>query len=453
MVLNSTAVITSRRVTLLNDPYLNDLNNLLWTTGQDNRGFQYQIALDVLPAGVTSDMIQQGQTWFVENTSTAYRLSLYVGEISVSTINGITVSGQPTIGQALTAISISGATWTTISGLPGPTVSGYILALSGTTPTWTVQYPIGTVGQVLTLSGTAPSPQWMTPTVSPGVPTGTLLDFAGPAVNVPTGYLICDGASYSTTTYSSLFAAIAYTWGGSGATFNVPDLRGKVTIGVSGSAYPLATLGGEFLHVLGSGETPLNVHTHTFTVPSSTGTTSTGTSSSVSLSIPGSTYTTGSTTTVAGSVSISSGTTATGNASISASTTITDPGHTHGPPGGDNYMVRNTSGAFLTGTTTANMAQASSTASSTTGITASTTASDSGHSHSLAGISISLGSLSVNAATIPAMTVGGTVAIPGLAFTVAANGPNTTVANTAITTVSGHNNMQPYATVYKIIKA
>jgi len=288
MVLSSNTTVsqTSRRVTLLNDPYVNELNNLLWTTGQDNRGFQYQIALDVLPAGVTSDMIQQGQTWFIENTTTAYRLSLYVGEISVSTLNGVTVSGQPTIGQALTAISISGATWTTISGLPGPTVSGYVLALSGTNPTWVPQYPTGTVGQVLTLSGTVPIPQWITPTIAPvvpGVPTGTLLDFAGPVANVPTGYLICDGSGYSTTTYSGLFAAIAYTWGGSGATFNVPDLRGKVTIGVSGTAYPLAALGGEFLHVLGSGETPLNVHTHTFTVPSSTGTTSGGTSSSVSL--------------------------------------------------------------------------------------------------------------------------------------------------------------------------
>ena len=443
MVLNSTAVITSRRVTLLNDPYLNDLNNLLWTTGQDNRGFQYQIALDVLPAGVTSDMIQQGQTWFVENTSTAYRLSLYVGEISVSTINGITVSGQPTIGQALTAISISGATWTTISGLPGPTVSGYILALSGTTPTWTVQYPIGTVGQVLTLSGTAPSPQWMTPTVSPGVPTGTLLDFAGPAVNVPTGYLICDGASYSTTTYSSLFAAIAYTWGGSGATFNVPDLRGKVTIGVSGTAYPLAALGGEFLHVLSSGETPLNVHTHIFTVPSSTGTTSTGTSSSVSLSIPGSTYntvsnTTGITVSTSPTSLTAAGTTASSTTGVTDVTPASQVGSTYGvvtAGTGLGYQGRlyvNGTGANITDTIT-----------------------DPGHTHtvslSVTGTINSSVSDPGHVPSIPTMTVTGSVAIPGLNFTVPAQTGLTTSGNTA-TTASGHNNMQPYATVYKIIK-
>lgn len=461
MVLNSTAVITSRRVTLLNDPYLNDLNNLLWTTGQDNRGFQYQIALDVLPAGVTSDMIQQGQTWFVENTSTAYRLSLYVGEISVSTLNGVTVSGLPTSsGQVLTSTSISGASWSAsaaVSGLPGPTVSGYILALSGTTPTWTAQYPVGISGQVLTLSGTVPTPTWQTPSAGAGMPTGTVIDFAGPSANIPTGYLICDGASYSTTTYATLFAAIAYTWGGSGASFNVPDLRGKVTIGVSGSAYPLAALGGEFMHTLQSGETPLNVHTHTFTVPSSTGTTSTGTSSSVSLSIPGSTYTTGSTTTVAAAGTIGSGSTGSGNASIGVSSS--QSAHSHGvtPTNGPFWEVSTAgTGSYRIGTATVtggvSSARSNSETTDTQTPSITSSATDSGHTHTLAGASFTVPSLTVNTATIPAMTVGGSVAVPGLAFTVAANGPNTTVANTAITTVSGHNNMQPYATVYKIIK-
>ena len=128
---NPTVAKTNRRVTLLNDPYINPINNLLWTTGQDNRGFQYQIALDALPPGVTSDMIHQGQVWFVENTSTAYRLSLYVGEISVSTIQGVTVSGIPTYPkQALTSTSPSGAYWST--GLDVYSVSDSKYAVSGT---------------------------------------------------------------------------------------------------------------------------------------------------------------------------------------------------------------------------------------------------------------------------------------------------------------------------------
>ena len=59
-----------------------------------------------------------------------------------------------------------------------------------------------------------------------GVPTGSVFCLA---VNtVPTGYVKCNGASYSTTgTYAALFAVIGYTYGGSGSSFNVPELRGE----------------------------------------------------------------------------------------------------------------------------------------------------------------------------------------------------------------------------------
>lgn len=45
-------------------------------------------------------------------------------------------------------------------------------------------------------------------------------------VSAPTGWLICNGASLSTVTYSNLFAIIGYSYGGSGANFNLPDYRG-----------------------------------------------------------------------------------------------------------------------------------------------------------------------------------------------------------------------------------
>jgi microcystin-dependent protein len=47
--------------------------------------------------------------------------------------------------------------------------------------------------------------------------------------SVPVGYLECNGAAISRTTYISLFAAIGTTYGvGDGSTtFNVPDLRGE----------------------------------------------------------------------------------------------------------------------------------------------------------------------------------------------------------------------------------
>lgn len=56
------------------------------------------------------------------------------------------------------------------------------------------------------------------------IPAGTIIQ--GVYSTAPTGYLLCNGASYSTTTYSLLFSVINYSYGGSGASFNVPDFRG-----------------------------------------------------------------------------------------------------------------------------------------------------------------------------------------------------------------------------------
>jgi microcystin-dependent protein len=55
---------------------------------------------------------------------------------------------------------------------------------------------------------------------------GEIMEYAG--TSAPAGYLPCDGAPVSRSTYSALFAAISTTWGvGNGTTtFNVPDLRG-----------------------------------------------------------------------------------------------------------------------------------------------------------------------------------------------------------------------------------
>jgi len=59
------------------------------------------------------------------------------------------------------------------------------------------------------------------------VPTGCV--FCRAAAIVPAGYLECNGAAVSRTTYSALFAVIGTTYGsGNGSsTFNLPDLRGE----------------------------------------------------------------------------------------------------------------------------------------------------------------------------------------------------------------------------------
>ncbi|RVL48488.1 hypothetical protein CN138_09165 [Sinorhizobium meliloti] len=63
------------------------------------------------------------------------------------------------------------------------------------------------------------------------VPSGSVMMFA--ASTAPNGWLECNGAAVSRTTYADLFAVIGTTWGaGDGATtFTVPDLRGEFVRG------------------------------------------------------------------------------------------------------------------------------------------------------------------------------------------------------------------------------
>jgi phage-related tail fiber protein len=64
-------------------------------------------------------------------------------------------------------------------------------------------------------------------------PVGSYLLFAGKTL--PSGYLLCNGAAVSRTTYAALFAVIGTTYGaGDGSTtFNLPNLDGRVLQGVN----------------------------------------------------------------------------------------------------------------------------------------------------------------------------------------------------------------------------
>ena len=74
-----------------------------------------------------------------------------------------------------------------------------------------------------------------------GVNTGIVVPWG--TASIPSGFLLCDGTSYATASYAALFAVIAYTYGGSGASFNLPDLTDRTVVNKSNTK-SLAQTGG-----------------------------------------------------------------------------------------------------------------------------------------------------------------------------------------------------------------
>jgi microcystin-dependent protein len=99
------------------------------------------------------------------------------------------------------------------------------------------------------------------------IPAGTIIMSA--AVTEPGGWFDCNGRTLAKgevgSTYYDLFLAIGYTYGGSGANFNVPDMRGRVGVGLGQGAgltnRPLADISGAEMHMLTEEQMPIHNHT------------------------------------------------------------------------------------------------------------------------------------------------------------------------------------------------
>ena len=106
--------------------------------------------------------------------------------------------------------------------------------------------------------------------------TGVIQMFGG--ATAPAGWLICDGSAISREDYAALFAVIGITYGaGDGSTtFNLPDLRGRVPLGVgNGTAtghtnHTLGQQAGQESVTLSSAQSGLPAHGHGFTAPTVT---------------------------------------------------------------------------------------------------------------------------------------------------------------------------------------
>jgi microcystin-dependent protein len=99
---------------------------------------------------------------------------------------------------------------------------------------------------------------------SPAEAAGTIKAWGGGVI--PAGWLRCDGAVVSRTTYAALFSALgtAYGAGDGSTTFGLPDYRGRSVIGAgTGSgltARSRGQSGGAEVHVLAESEMPSHTH-------------------------------------------------------------------------------------------------------------------------------------------------------------------------------------------------
>lgn len=92
---------------------------------------------------------------------------------------------------------------------------------------------------------------------------GEIVQYGGAAA--PTGWLLCDGASYLRATYPALFSIIGTTFGAADGThFSVPDLRDRFPIGkgVAVASDALGETGGVTAVTLTAAESGLQSHTH-----------------------------------------------------------------------------------------------------------------------------------------------------------------------------------------------
>ena len=161
-------------------------------------------------------------------------------------VNGIGDGSEALANVAITGGSINGAAIT--GGAIDGAVIGGSNAVAGTFSTLTANSATFTS---LTVTGGGGEE-------SGGIaPTGSITMWAGAVASPPAGWLTCNGANVSRTTYSELFDVVGTAWGaGDGSTtFTLPNLLNRFPVG-AGNTYALAATGGSANAIVVS-------HTHT----------------------------------------------------------------------------------------------------------------------------------------------------------------------------------------------
>ena len=152
----------------------------------------------------------------------------------------------------------------------GDTMTGALTISSGNLTTTTGDI-VATAGDIVATAGDLDATAgYVRQQGSILIPPGMIM--AWPAASVPSGWLLCYGQSLSKATYDALWQIIGYTYGGSGASFNLPDLRGRSIFGkddMGGTAASRLTtavsnVDGTTLGAVG-GDQRSQLHTHVLT--------------------------------------------------------------------------------------------------------------------------------------------------------------------------------------------
>jgi microcystin-dependent protein len=180
--------------------------------------------------------LSKGQTFGATETITNTKLHNLVDLASITSIvnadlNALAAIVDTKLAQITTASKVSGTAITGLASLP---------------------------------AGAGVIPDANLPATTSPVAVGAVMIWT--TATAPTGYLLCNGAAVSRTTYSDLFGVIGEIYGiGDGSlTFNVPNLKGSVPVGLDASQTEFDTLAeadGHKTHTLITGEMPAHTHT------------------------------------------------------------------------------------------------------------------------------------------------------------------------------------------------
>jgi microcystin-dependent protein len=203
------------------------------------------------------------------------RNSLITGAATTIDTENLTAS-RALISNASGKVDVSNVTSTEIGYLDGVTSGiqaqlnskgpGTVTSVTGTAP---ISVATGTTTPAISISEATQSAAGIMSAADKtkldgisGIPSGAIMAFA--MNTAPSGWRECNGASISTGGINAaLFAAISYTYGGSGGSFNLPDLRGYFVRGVDN------TRGIDPSRVFGSNQDDaFKAHTHTIGVRS-----------------------------------------------------------------------------------------------------------------------------------------------------------------------------------------